>query len=93
MDHILRKKILKKCTHLDYYYIYDFCIQLSHIIDTLDESLLKHIDSRKTIHIIGDIKNIIERFFNMSIISSVNSCAFDKFPEFINELILRGNDK
>lgn len=93
MDHILRKKILKKCTPLDYYYIYDFCIQLNHIIDTLDESLLKHIDSRKTIYVIGDIKNIIERFFNMSILSSVNTCAFEKFPEFINELILRGNDK
>ena len=74
MDHILRKKILKKCTPLDYHYIYDFCIQLNHIIDTLDESLLKHIDSRKTIYVIGDIKNIIERFFNMSILSSVNTC-------------------
>jgi len=93
MDHILRKKILKRCSPLDYHYIYDFCIQLNHIIETLDESLLKHIDSRKTISIIIEIKNIIEQFFNISILTSVNSCAFEKFPEYINELILRGNDK
>lgn len=92
MDYILRKNILKKCSPLDYYYIHDFCIQLNAIVDTLDETLLKHIDSRKTISIIHDIKKNIEQFFNMSMIQSVNSCAFDKFPEYINHLILSGND-
>lgn len=92
MDYILRKNILKKCSPLDYYYMHDFCIQLNAIVDTLDETLLKHIDSRKTISIIHDIKKTIEQFFNMSMIQSVNSCAFDKFPEYINHLILSGND-
>jgi DNA mismatch repair protein MutS len=92
MDYILRKNILKKCTPLDYYYMHDFCIQLNAIVDTLDETLMKHIDSRKTISIINDIKKTIEQFFNMHVINSVNSCAFEKFPEYINHLILSGND-
>ena len=93
MEHIVRKKILKKCTPLDYYYIHDFCVQLYTIVETLDDFLLKYIDSRKTISIIMETKKTIEHFFNMSILNCVNSCCFDKFPEYINDLILRGNDK
>lgn len=93
MDNILRKNILKKCTPLDYHHMYDFCIQLNYIVDELDESLLTYIDSIKTKKCIHHIKESIEHFFNLSLLSCINSCSFDKFPEYLDELILRGNDK
>lgn len=92
MDNILRKNILKKCTPLDYHYMYDFCIQLNHILDELDESLLTYIDSIKTKKCIHHIKKSIESFFNLSLLSCINNCSFDKFPEYLDDLILRGND-
>jgi len=62
MDYILRKNILKKCTPNDYHHVYVFCNQLTQIMNTLDEHLMKYIDSRKTFSMIQTIKETIEGF-------------------------------
>ena len=92
IEKILRKKVLNKCSPLDYYYIYDFCVQLEGIINTLDPILLDYIKSDNTSKIIYKIKRQINDFFNVPLLSSINSCMFEKYPEYIDELILRGND-
>jgi DNA mismatch repair protein MutS len=93
IEYIHRKKVLKKATPQDYFYLYDFCIQLNHIIENLDDILLKYIDSRKTFDYMNNLKSKIENFFNVSIIQTINSCSFEKYPEIVDIFILRGNDE
>jgi len=92
MDYILRKNILKKCTPNDYHHVYVFCNQLTQIMNTLDEHLMKYIDSRKTFSMIQTIKETIEGFLNLSLLSQIHNCSFDKYPEYMDEMILPGND-
>lgn len=91
IEKILRKKILKKCCPLDYYYIYDFCIQFENILLNMDEVLCDYIEYNRVHKYICEIKLTIESFFNVELLSQINHCYFDK--ENIDSLILKNNDE
>ena len=90
VEKILRKKILKKCCPLDYHYIYEFCEHLEHIISNIDKTLEDYFDTRQMNVYIQEIKHTINSFFDLSLLSQLNHCHFDK--ENVDLLILKGND-
>lgn len=92
LEHIHRKIILNKCTPQDYYYIYDFCSQLNTILQGLDDHLLDYIQSRKTLDDLTRLQTRIDGFFDLTVIATIPSCAFDKYTERIPDMIKRGND-
>lgn len=90
VEKILRKKILKKCCPLDYHHIYEFCEHLENIISNIDKTLEDYFDTRQMNIYIQEIKHTINSFFDLSLLSQLNHCQFDK--ENVDLLILKGND-
>ena len=95
IEKILRKNILCKINPIDYYYLYENCNNINHILDTItsDIFLCEYIKKNVVLDTIEIIKNTIEGFFNIEVLSQINNIHFDKFPDVIEGLINRNNDE
>lgn len=95
IEKILRKNILCKINPIDYYYLYDACIHINNILNSINDDvyLCDYIKINNVLSSIRKIINTIKDFFNIDILSQIHTIMFDKFPELVDTLIHRNNDE
>ena len=94
IEKILRKNILCKINPIDYYYLYESCNYVHNILDNIknDDSLCDYINSNKVLVSINNIRDTINNFFDISVLSQISSIHFDKYPDLVEGLIKRNNN-
>jgi len=95
IEKILRKKIHNKINPIEYFYLYESCKTINIIItEVKDDSYLCEYLKIKEIELsINTIIKTIEGYFNIDVLSQVQTTNFDKYEEIIERLIKKNNDK